>query len=173
MCKILLMIVVFAICSIVGYEIGQKYVKRLNELREYKKIIILMQNEILYNNTMIPEALCEVSQKVSEPFKNILYKTSKEISKSDNEENLLEVIERIYVSNETGLHFNKSDISLIKDFIRYLGDTGIYGQEKIFNLALENIKLNLEEAAKEAGKNAKLYRELGMCFGAMTAILLI
>ena len=149
MCKILLMIVVFAICSIVGYEIGQKYVKRLNELREYKKIIILMQNEILYNNTMIPEALCEVSQ------------------------NLLEVIERIYVSNETGLHFNKSDISLIKDFIRYLGDTGIYGQEKIFNLALENIKLNLEEAAKEAGKNAKLYRELGMCFGAMTAILII
>ena len=54
-----------------------------------------------------------------------------------------------------------------------MGDTGIYGQEKIFNLALENIKLNLEEAAKEAGKNAKLYRELGMCFGAMTAILII
>lgn len=173
MCKILLMITVFVVCSIIGYEIGQKYVKRLKQLREYKKIIILMQNEVLYNNTMIPEAMKVISEKVSEPFNTILYEASKEISQGDNEDNLSEIVKKIYKNNEEKFYLITSDISLIKDFIKYLGDTGIYGQEKIFNLALENIKINIEEAVQSAAKNSKLYRELGMCFGAMIAILII
>ena len=173
MCRILLVITVFVICTIIGYEVGQKYVKRLKQLREYKKIVIFMQNEVLYNNTMIPEAMELISEKVSEPFNEILYEASKEISKSDNEENLFEIIKKIYTDNEEKFNLTSSDISLIKDFIKYLGDTGVYGQEKIFDLALENIKINIEEATQLAAKNTKLYKELGMCFGAMIAILII
>ena len=71
------------------------------------------------------------------------------------------------------VYLNKEDKDILGDFLKSLGYSGVYGQEKIFNLALENLKINIKEAGEESKKNTKLYRYLGMCFGAMISIFLL
>ena len=80
-------------------------------------------------------------------------------------ENYEDVKEEVYL--------NKEDKDILGDFLKSLGYSGVYGQEKIFNLALENLKINIKEAGEESKKNTKLYRYLGMCFGAMISIFLL
>ena len=35
---------------------------------------------------------------------------------------------------------NKEDLRVIKDFLKSLGESGVYGQDKLFNLTIENLK---------------------------------
>ena len=45
--------------------------------------------------------------------------------------------------NGEEFYFYKEDKNILEDFLKSLGSTYSYGQEKIFNLALENLKVNL------------------------------
>ena len=62
---------------------------------------------------------------------------------------------------------------MLGDFFKSLGDSGVFGQERIFSLALEGIRMNLKEAEEAAKRNVKLYRYLGVCIGAMLTIFVL
>ena len=70
-------------------------------------------------------------------------------------------------------NLNDSDVKLMKDFFMSLGNSGVHGQEALFNMTIEEIKIHIENANEEAKKNIKLYRYIGMCLGAMVVIFLI
>ena len=75
------------------------------------------------------------------------------------------------VRNEFNLE--EYDLKLMRDFLRSLGNSGVYGQEALFNMTIEELKIHLEDANEAAKKNIKLYRYIGMCLGAMIVIFLI
>ncbi|MGL5084443.1 MAG: stage III sporulation protein SpoIIIAB, partial [Clostridium sp.] len=65
------------------------------------------------------------------------------------------------------------DEKILSDFTRGLGESGVYGQDKIFNLTIENIKVNTKKAESRASENTKMYRSLGVCIGAIIAVFLM
>lgn len=172
MFKIILILVFFAGCSYLGYLYGESFKNRLEQLKECNKGIILLQNQVVFNNTPLPEAITLLSKKVSKPFEDILKKAADNLSKGKT----LDVYSAFYEEfnkHSSELYLNEDDKRILGDFTRSLGESGVYGQEKIFNLAIENLKFNIDEASDIAKKNTKLYRYLGICLGAMISIWLI
>lgn len=172
MVKIIMIITIFSIFTLVGYIYGESFRKRFMNLQECYKIILLLQNEVVFNTTPLPEALFDVAKKSKEPFNELISNASNELLYGEIG-NVFVAFKKNYKLYEENLYLNKSDKDVLSDFLRSLGDSGVYGQEKIFNLVLGNLKLNIKEAGEESKKNTKLYRYLGMCFGAMIAIFLL
>lgn len=172
MVKIIMIITIFSIFTLVGYIYGESFRKRFMNLQECYKIILLLQNEVVFNTTPLPEALLDVAKKSKEPFNELISNASNELLYGEIG-NVFVAFKKNYKLYEENLYLNKSDKDVLSDFLRSLGDSGVYGQEKIFNLVLGNLKLNIKEAGEESKKNTKLYRYLGMCFGAMIAIFLL
>ena len=133
---------------------------------------MLLNNEIIYSNTPLPNALFDVGNKVSEPISNVFIKMANMLDEGTSN-SVYESFEKAYLENKEKLSLNSDDYKILEDFFKTLGSSGISGQEKIFSLALENIDINYKEAKKKEKENIKLYRTLGISIGAMLAIFFI
>lgn len=172
MLKIILIIVVFSTFSLLGYSYGQRFKKRLDFLRESYKGIIFLQNEVIFNRTPLPEAIKIIENKLSDPFRQVLSRVSENLYNGDNYD-VYSAFKEAYLNKEDELYLKNEDTKIIGDFTKALGDSGAYGQEKIFEFCLGNLKVNIEEAVELSKSNSKLYRSLGVCIGAMISILLL
>ena len=137
-----------------------------------QKALLLLNNEILYSNTPLPNALFEIGNKVSEPISFIFIEMAS-ILEEGNISSVYESFEIAYEKNKDNISLNKDDYKIINDFFKTLGNSGVTGQERIFSLALDNIDINYKEAKKLEKENIKLYRTLGLSIGAMLAIFFI
>lgn len=172
MVKIIIIIIVLCISSLIGFLYGEMYRKRPLDLKECYKAIMFLQNEVIFNNTPLPDGLIEIGEKLREPYSDLLLKVGEDLIKG-NEIGVLEAFEKAFKIYEKDFYMQKEDKKIISEFLLSLGSSFIYGQEKVFKLCLENLKINIEEADTLAKKNTKLYRYLGVCIGAMIAILII
>lgn len=172
MLKVILIIVIFTLCSTVGYIYGDSFRKRFQHLKESYKGITLLQNQVIYNNTPLPEALEDVANKMKAPMGDLLNTVANRLSKGVNGD-VYSNFSEVYKKVERDFYFENEDKSILEDFLKSLGDSGVYGQEKIFRLTLENLRVNIDEASELAKKNTKLYRYLGICLGAMISIFLL
>lgn len=172
MVKIILILSIFSIVTFAGYIYGESFRKRFLNLQECYKALLILQNEVVFNTTPLPEALSDISRKSKEPFNDLISKASDDLKDGEIGDVYI-AFKKNYKELKEELYLNKEDRDVLSDFLKSLGSSGVYGQEKIFNLALQNLKINIKEAGEEAKKNTKLYRYLGICFGAMIAIFLL
>jgi stage III sporulation protein AB len=170
--KLIFAISVVLISTYIGFAYGDTFRKRRDELKEILKALTILENDIVYGTTPLPEALGNLSHKVCEPVTNFVKAIADRLIKGDVEsvyggalEEFLLLEDKFYLCDE--------DKKIMADFFKSLGESGVYGQEKIFSLAIEGIKMNLKDADESAKKNIKLYRYLGVCFGAMIMIFII
>ena len=168
MLKIVLASMLFSVCSYAGFVYGENFNKRMVQLREVLKSLIILQNDVLYGSTPLPEAFDHFSYKVEEPINSFINgMKSKLVSGS------VEGVSEEYKQLKGKFNLNDSDIKILSDFFKSLGESGVFGQERIFSLAIEGIRMNLSEAEEYAKKNVKLYRYLGVCIGGMLTIFVI
>jgi len=172
MLKVMLVIVIFTLCSTIGYIYGESFRKRYLHLKESYKGITLLQNEVVYNNTPLPEALLDVAKKMKAPMEYLLRAVANRLSEGV-EGDVYSNFSLVYKEVEKDFYFEMEDKGILEDFLKSLGDSGIYGQEKIFRLALENLRVNIDESLELSKKNTKLYRYLGISLGAMISIFLL
>ena len=151
MLKMINVVLVFVLCSAFGYIYGESFKRRYMQLQESFRILTLLQNGIIFNNIPLPECFKEISEKCDNPIKTLLLNVSEDLN--------------------NGVEGNL--YSIFKELLKSLGELGVYGQEKIFKLTLENLKINIDDAYDKAKKNTKLYRYIGMCVGAMLSIFLL
>ena len=172
MLKLILASILFSICSYIGFEYGESFNKRMNQLREILKGLTMLQNDILYGSTPLPEAFDNFSYKVEEPI-NSFVNGMKEKLVCGNMESVYDGVKEEYKELEKKFSLNNSDIKILGDFFKSLGESGVFGQERIFSLAIEGIRMNLKEAEEYAKKNVKLYRYIGICIGGMLTIFVL
>ena len=172
MLKLILAICIFIISTYMGFSYGETFKKRHEQLKEILKALTILENDIVYGTTPLPEALGNLSHKVCKPLSDFIKSVVNRLLKGDVEsvyEAALEEFELLV--NE--FYLENDDRKIMSDFFKSLGESGVYGQEKIFLLAIEGIKINLNDADESAKKNTKLYRYLGVCLGAMITIFII
>ena len=172
MLKVILIIVIFTLSVTIGYIYGDSFRKRVTHLKEINKSLILLQNEVVYMNAALPIAIEDIAIKANEPLADFLLKVSESL-KEGSEGDVYSSFKKVYRDYEDEFYLEKEDKSILEDFVKSLGESGVYGQDKIFNLVLENLKLNIEEASENSKKNVKLYRSLGLCVGAMISIFIL
>lgn len=162
----------FLICTFIGFFLGENYKRRSIHLKEFQKALLLLNNEIIYANTPLPDALLEVSKKVSEPVSDIFSDMTIALENGYTG-SIYESFENAYEKTKEKINLTSDDNKIISDFFKTLGSSGVTGQDKIFKLTLDNIDINYKEARKFEKENIKLYRTLGLSIGAMLAIFFI
>lgn len=172
MLKIVLASMLFSVCSYAGFVYGENFNKRMVQLREVLKSLIILQNDVLYGSTPLPEAFDHFSYKVEEPINSFINGMKSKLV-SGSVESVYEGVSEEYKQLKGKFNLNDSDIKILSDFFKSLGESGVFGQERIFSLAIEGIRMNLSEAEEYAKKNVKLYRYLGVCIGGMLTIFVI
>lgn len=168
----IMIFIMFLICAFIGYFIGENYKRRSFNLKELQKAFMLLNNEVVYASTPLPDALYDIGNKIIEPISSIFIEMS---SNLENGEicSVQEGFENAYKKYKENINLTTDDYKIVSDFFKTLGSSGVTGQERIFSLALENIDINYKEAKKLEKENIKLYRTLGMAIGAMLAIFFI
>lgn len=172
MLRLALGLIVFIICSYIGFQYGETFRKRTVFLKEILKGLTILQNDILYGAMPLPEALNNLSNKLVKPLSTFLSGVSKELVEG-SVDSVFQGAESEYKNYESEFYLYDEDKKVLKDFFKSLGESGTYGQEKIFTLAIEGIKVNLKDSEEIAKKNIKLYRYLGACIGGMIGIFIL
>ena len=172
MFKAILGIIIFIICSYIGFQYGEIFRKRTVFLKEILKGLTILQNDILYGTIPLPEALYNVSKKLMKPLSTFVLAVSRRLT-DGSVDSVYQGAELEYKNYESDFYLYDEDKKILEDFLKSLGESGVYGQEKVFTLAIEGMKVNLKDSEENAKKNIKLYRYLGACIGGMIGIFIL
>ena len=170
--RIISLILIMGATTGAGFVYGESMRKRVNQLKEMEIILYNLKNQIEFTNTSLPEAMDSASENAKGPVKEIF----KEISRMLFNFFLEDVFQAFNISiasNKDKTCLTKEDINILVDFSKSIGNMDIAGQRSIFNLTLENIKKQINEAENTLKKNVKMYRYLGFSIGAMIDIMII
>lgn len=170
--KLMLLIIVVILCTAIGYLYGEEFKNRYVQLKELMRVIIDLQNEILYAHTPIPEALDKIALKTKEPVNSLLGSISQKLMNNQVSDIYTAFNESIN-EHRKQLSLQEGDYNILLDLSKSLGETSIYGQESIFQLAKEKLSGELDISYEESKRNTKVYRSLGVGIGLMIAIFLI
>ena len=170
--KLLSIISIFSICTILGHYYGQKYALRFENLVALEQCIKILETEIVYGATPLPEALSNVYKKGKPRVSYIFEEIKRDLvanKRSFVYDSFLEIAGELYKS----LYFKKEDVEIVLSLGRVLRSSDRDNQSKIFKLVLKQIGAQIEEAKVEKNQNEKLYRNLGVITGIGIIILLI
>ncbi len=165
--KGMLLLAVFIGCVYTGRILSDQYKKRVEELKEMKKMLLGLETKMKYTYDILPEIFLEIAGNTKQVIKEIFEKASffmKEKTASIAWEEALET---------TKTNMTKEDLEVLKGFGKLLGKTDMEGQVGQIELTNEFLDTQIKKAEKELTKNEKLYKTLGTVCGAAFVILLI
>lgn len=158
---------VFFISLYIGYLISKRYTLRLNELKEIKNALNIIESKIKFTYEPLPEIFVETSKLISKNISQIFVQASENMK----QENAEEAWEQSIKSAVTNLKIE--DIENLKSFGKMLGKTDKDGQLSRIELTKTFIEMQIEKAKLEEQKNSKLYKILGAIVGLAFVIILI
>lgn len=170
--KSILLLLIFLTCSIIGYLYGKSFSLRLENLIILEQCIKILETEVVYGLTPLPEALSNVHKKGKVKVSYIFSEIKNDLIKNKRGgvyDSFLSVEDKLY----NNLNFKKEDVETFLSLGRVLGTSDRTDQQKNFILVSNQIAAQIFEAREEKNKNEKLYRNLGVITGTAIIILLI
>lgn len=154
----------------IGMIVGKNFRRRPEELRTLQGSLQLLETEIVYGATPLPEAF----ERIARQFDNHVG----EIFKLAKNNLWAEVgdIQRAWSKalNEQFQHLalTKKDLEVLQSLGRTLGISDRDDQKKHLRLAMEKLKVEEKNAAEEAQKYASTFNYLGFLCG-LTLVIII
>lgn len=170
--EIVAMIIIVLGCTYFGIYFGENFKRRNTQLNQFLKAILILNNEVIYAQSPIPQALSSISSKFNDAIGKLLEGISNRLIDEKND-SVYEAYLDEYNALKDKFFLKEDDERVIEDFFKSLGETAMYGQDKIFKLTIDNLKRNCEVAKEMEVKNVKMYRALGVSIGIMIVIVLM
>lgn len=167
--KITGMAMVITASTFIGFIAGDKFKKRVYQLNEIERAITLLQNEIIYTQSILPEVMDKVAEKIEAPVNLVFLNIAEELY-SHSVNSVYDAFKNAIMKCENSLTLKDEDKRTLLDLGKTLGYGSIEGHKNIFNLTLDNLKRLEKDAVVEMNKNLRLYRYLGFSFGALVLI---
>lgn len=170
--KLLLSIIIFSTCTSIGFFYGNKFSNRLENLIYLEQCLKILETEIIYGSTPLPEALSNVYSKGNAKVSFIFEEIKEDLLMNKRKqvyESFLSIKELLYDK----LYLKKPDVEIFISLGRVLGTSDREDQQKNFVLILNQISSLILEAKEERNKNEKLYRSLGLITGIGIIIILV
>ena len=172
MIKIIGCLIIILSSSTLGFLMGSKFNLRVRELKLLKVSLQMLETEIAYSNTPLPEAFDNISKRSKNPIKDIFSNMSINLYKriySTVGEAFDVSIEKI----KDKTCFSKDDLEVLKSFGNSIGTSDVNGQIKAFKLVLKQLDQQEIKAEEQRCKNEKMYKSLGFLAGVAIALILI
>lgn len=170
--KIVSITLIFFTCTIIGYIYGKRFSTRLENLIFIEQCIKILETEIVYGSTPLPQALSNVYRKGNVKVSYIFEEIKDDLISNRRDSvysSFLSVKDKMY--NE--LYLNKEDVETLLSLGRILGTSDRMDQQKNFILIYNQIAALILEAKFERNKNERLYKNLGIITGIGIIILLV
>lgn len=172
MIKGLGIVLIVAASTIWGFYYGERFKKRVKDLKELQRGIYVLKSEINFTRSLLPDALHKVYEKCDGPIGGIFLRVS-ELLSTNEEDDVYSCFIQSINEKKGELSLTQGDLGIFMDFTKSLGEVDIEGHNDMLALTLENLGKAVEDAERNIDKNVKMYRYLGFSFGAMVGIILI
>lgn len=163
---------IFTTTSVIGFLYGHRFTARMDNLIYLKQCLKILETEIVYGATPLPEALLNIYTKGNSKVSYIFKLISEDLNSNKGEE-LIDSFKTVTKEMENKLYLEKEDIGIFLSLGSGLGASDRVDQEKNINLISNQLDMLIEEARREKLKNGKLYKNLGILVGIAIIILLI
>lgn len=168
--KILLSSLIIVICSYFGISKARNLSRREHLLKDTLTFFNLVENEINYNLTILPNAYEVARQNLSSPIKEVIGQIAVDMLESDNYENCNQSI----VNNVNRIDsLTYYDRNIIITTLKNLGRSDLDSQINIIENTKKIINEQIKDAEQIKNKNSKLYKTVGTVVGIMAVIVLI
>ena len=165
--KILIYSGIFLTCSAIGIIKSQKYIERVNELKEFKNALNMFKTKIKFTYEPIPEIFEQISKSTNPSIASIFKKASYNMKFSTAGEAWNSAVDTNL------LNINYEDKNILKNLSKLLGATDIQGQISQIEVTSSFLDEQIKKAEREKEKNEGMYRKLGMIIGLGIVIILI
>lgn len=172
MIKIIGCIIIVLACSGLGFMLAARYKMRVLELRSIKMSLQILETEIAYSNTPLPDAFYMVSTKSSAPVNTIFVQMSTSL-KEKNHSTVGEAFSKTIDEIREKMSITNEDIDILKSFGNSLGCSDTDGQIKNFNMAIKQLENQELKAEESRLKNERMYKNLGILAGLAIAIIFL
>jgi stage III sporulation protein AB len=145
---------------------------RLNDIRELRKLIVLLRGDIRYGNTPLPEAISSIGRRHEGNFKGFLIRVSDRLN--ERSANTFSQIWKDSVETELkNTSLNKKDKSALIQFGDSLGYLDKEMQLNTLDLYLTQLEEEINDLSKTAKEKTYLYNTLGIMAGIFISIILV
>lgn len=170
--KVIGCILIIFSSTLMGFYCSSELRSRINDLKELRKIIMLLRGDIRYGNTPLPEAINAIAKRHNGNYKSFLDKVS---------ENLIErsgyTFSQIWTEAvEKALHttsLNKRDKYQLIQLGEHLGYLDKEMQLNTIDLHLAQLDDEIQELSKNVKEKTYLYKCLGIMAGVFISIILV
>lgn len=156
----------------IGFYVAHLFKYRLQELMELQRIIVLLQSEIRYNVTPLPEAFLNISRKTSMPF-SIIFRNMGEELMELNGQSFLQIWKGGVGNIAEKTTLSLSDLRNLDTLGKSLGYLDKETQLNAIELYLEQMDFAINNLQSNLNKKMNLSRYLGFVGGMILVIILI
>lgn len=165
--KIIIYSFIFLTCSAIGLLKSQKYIYRVDELKEFKNALNMFKTKIKFTYEPLPEIFKQIAGNINPTIGSIFKIASYNM--------------KFYTAGDAWkkamdtdiLNINIDDRNILKDLGKLLGATDVEGQISQIEVTAGFLDEQIIKAEKEREKNELMYRKLGIIIGLGIVIILI
>lgn len=171
MYKIIGGLLVVSVSGLAGWNVAKVYARRPVELRQFISALQVLETEITYVVTPLPEALSSVAEQLDAPAKNFFEQVANELISNRGcsaREAWNNVLEHYYQESV----LSRNDLSILRGLGNSIGISDREDQGKHLHLATEQLKMALVKSEDAAAKNVKLWNYLGLLGGLIVVLAL-
>jgi len=171
MIKILGSFLVILSAGFAGMAIARGYSRRPDELRGILTGLQMLETEIIYGATPLPEAFNKVAERCCSSAALLFQRAGDELV-SKGGCTAQEAWGKALVEFYPNSVLNRGDIAVLRTFGSSLGVSDAKDQSKHLRLIAEQLKSQILQAESMANKNVKLWNYLGF-FGGVVIVLVL
>ncbi|GIM44563.1 stage III sporulation protein SpoAB [Collibacillus ludicampi] len=154
-----------------GLRQAHRYHERPRELHQLITALRMLETEILYGATPLPQAFRRIADRFTGEMRLMFLALSRHITEGDGRP-VSEVFRDVLHEWMPRLHLRKQDIEILIQFGETLGISDREDQIKHIALACSSLSAEEEEARDESMRLGRMWRYMGALLGIAVVILL-
>lgn len=170
--KIIGSILVITSSAGIGFFFSSEMKSRIEDLKELRKLIVLLRGDIRYANTPLPEAIHSIARRhdgTFKPFFHFIYEKLSELSGETFSQVWKEAVEK-ELCNTSLLKKDKLDLIQFGENLGYLDKEM---QMNTLDLYISQIEDEIEDLSKNVKEKSYLFNSLGIMAGIFITIVMI
>ncbi|KNZ70709.1 stage III sporulation protein AB [Thermincola ferriacetica] len=159
-----------AACGGIGLTVAQHYIQRPKQLRAMLSALQMLETEIVYGATPLPDAMENVGRNCDEKIGRIFLAARDFLCSAEG----LTAGEAWHLAVEKygyDLAFIREDLSVLKRISGFLGCSDRDDQSKHLQLTREQLRYEIAKAEAVAQSNGKVWKSLGFLFGLVLVLM--
>jgi len=172
MIKIISAVIIVAVCGLIGALVANNFKMRPWQLRQLQAGMQMLETEIAYAATPLPEALMKIARQIQHPM-NKLFEISGQALLSRDSFNVRDSWQKGLRELAEISSLTEKDLALLENLGHNLGLSDREEQIKHLLLTKEQLKHHELVAEEEKAKGEKLWRYCGFLTGLFIILLIL